>query len=77
MSGFDKVYNDECAALWNPSDDLPIKFEIRRQMYCNLYYVVQRRGGLSIGVQSFEDEAQAIALRDRLQEEHDNDYSVL
>jgi hypothetical protein len=72
--GFDKVYNDECARIWNPDPASPITFEVRQHGYNMGFYVVARREGLSIQQGStFKVEADAIAVRDQLQEEHDND----
>ena len=77
MSKFDKVYNDECARIWNPDPASPITFEVRQHGYNMGFYVVARREGLGIHQGgTFKVEADAIALRDKLQEEYDNEQKI-
>lgn len=76
MSGFDKVYNDECARLWNPDPSIPIKFKVSRMMYSPTWDVLAYRGGLGIGVGSgFATKEEAQIEADRLQQEYDNEPS--
>ena len=76
MSGFDKVYNDQCAKLWNPDPSIPLVFEVRRGWYNSGFYVLAIRDGLGIQQgKTFKVEADAIALRDQLQREYDNEHN--
>ena len=51
MSGFDKVYNDECARIWNqPRSENPV-YEIRRAgYYGDKFSITERHNGWGIGV---------------------------
>ena len=74
MSGFDKVYNEQCARLWNPDPSIPLRFEVRKEWYNMGFYVLAVRDGL--GIQQgghFKTETEAIALKDKLQQEYDNE----
>jgi hypothetical protein len=73
MSGFDKVYNDECARLWNPPADAPIKYEVQKWWYTQKWDVIARKEGLGICVEVFETKEAAEACRDKLQKEYDEE----
>jgi hypothetical protein len=73
MKAFDKVYNDECARLWNPDPSIPLVFKVQKWQWLDKWDVIAFRGGLGIGQGVFTSEADAIARRDQLQREYDNE----
>ena len=76
MSGFDAVYNEQCARIWNPDPSLPIVFKASRMMYAETWDVMAFRGGSGIGVGSgFATKEEAQAEADRLQKEYDEEQS--
>jgi len=77
MSGFDKVYNDECAALWNPDASIPLVFKVRKWQWMDKWDVMAYRDGLGIGQGVFDSKEEAEQYRDQLQQEYENDHSVL
>lgn len=73
MSGFDAVYNEQCAKLWNPDPSTPIQFKVSRMMYSTTWDVLAYRDGLGIGVgNGFTTKEEAQTEADRLQQEYDN-----
>lgn len=56
MSGFDKVYNDQCSAIWNqPRSENPT-YRIDRLGYrLDKFQVMEEHGGWAIGVSGIFD----------------------
>jgi hypothetical protein len=56
MSGFDKVYNDECAKVWNqPRSDKPT-YRLSRVGYnLDKYQVMENHGGWAVSVSGIFD----------------------
>jgi len=49
MNKFDKVYNDQCAQLWNPPVDTPIHYEVQVCPFGGgTYEIYKRKGGLGM-----------------------------
>ena len=61
MSGFDKVYNDECARLWNKGRSENPTYKIQKTgYYLDKFMVMEDHQGWAIGVGGiFETKEQA------------------
>jgi hypothetical protein len=68
MSGFDKTYNDQCAAIWNPDPSLPIEYEVQKWWYTQKWDVIARKGGLGICQETYDNEADAVAHCNKLKD---------